>query len=636
MVQPSTSSGFFASVFSATQNAVSQISNSLGSQQTGGRSRSDTSSSAPTHHKASGSTAITDRTDKSSAEEDQRLVDEKKEPAVTTLGSGNLSLTHLGISDSTSDFGNMPSRSSISEEVQRSRASTQNGARASAPSATTDDASVAEAAVSAAYGSKTPSEKSVPVVTDNASTRPRSLSNLPAESTPQRSVTQTTTDTDLASLRRAGSVRSRLSGRRAKHRNGSAAGGAIAAALSASHGALANPSQRRPTGFAVANTKRNREFHKDFKSVPEEDHLIDDFSAALQRDILLQGRFYISEQHVCFASNILGWTTTLVINFDEVVAIEKKSTAMIFSNAIMVQTLHARNVFASFLNRDAAYDLLIRIWRISHPNLKVTENGTSLDESAAEKQDVPPSSDSTGDSDEDSEEDEDEDTEYHEDAASSVGRPPSVTLSEAADTVRIVSKSSPPPATSSSTQVNGNASKTPDPGAPSATAPAQDFPGPATHPITQCGDSDTHYPTLCLDTTIPAPLGKVYSVMFGPESGKVFRKFLVDDQKSQELQMEDDGKGLGENAKTASYSYIKPLSGSIGPKQTKCLVTANLDSYDLEKAVCVTNSTQTPDVPSGNVFVIKTRYCLMWGPGNSTRIIMNCACEWSGKSWLKG
>ncbi|KAL8954350.1 MAG: hypothetical protein Q9183_007175 [Haloplaca sp. 2 TL-2023] len=100
--------------------------------------------------------------------------------------------------------------------------------------------------------------------------------------------------------------------------------------------------------------------------------------------------------------------------------------------------------------------------------------------------------------------------------------------------------------------------------------------------------------------------------------------------------MEDDKKGLTDDKPTRFYSYIKPLYAAIGPKTTKCLSTENLDSLDLEKAVSVTITTQTPDVPSGNVFSVKTRYCLMWAPGNSTRVLINCAVEWTGKSWLKG
>jgi hypothetical protein len=114
------------------------------------------------------------------------------------------------------------------------------------------------------------------------------------------------------------------------------------------------------------------------------------------------------------------------------------------------------------------------------------------------------------------------------------------------------------------------------------------------------------------------------------------RKFLLDECKSLDLALEDDKKGLSNEKKSRQYTYIKPLGGSIGPKQTKCITTEELDFFDLEKAVTVTCSTQTPDVPSGNAFVTKTRYCLTWAAGNATRFQMNCTIEWSAKSWLKG
>ena len=82
------------------------------------------------------------------------------------------------------------------------------------------------------------------------------------------------------------------------------------------------------TGFAVASNKRNADFHELFPSVPEGDYLIDgafrptcihqisnqellpiDYGCALQREILIQGRIYISENHICFHANIFGWIT---------------------------------------------------------------------------------------------------------------------------------------------------------------------------------------------------------------------------------------------------------------------------------------------------------------------------------------
>ena len=83
-------------------------------------------------------------------------------------------------------------------------------------------------------------------------------------------------------------------------------------------------------------------------------------------------------------------------------------------------------------------------------------------------------------------------------------------------------------------------------------------------------------------------------------------------------------------------SYIKPLNGSIGPKQTQCHITDELETCDYDKFVSVLTTTRTPDVPSGSVFSVKTRTCLMWGPRNSSHVLVTSAVEWTGKSWVKG
>lgn len=123
------------------------------------------------------------------------------------------------------------------------------------------------------------------------------------------------------------------------------------------------------TGYAVASSKRNAEFHNIFKDIPEDDYLIEDYGCALQRDILVQGRLYISEHHLCFNANIFGWVTSLVLPFAEVVSIEKRMTAYVIPNAIQVITLHSRYTFASFLSRDTTYDLICNIWKMVHPGI---------------------------------------------------------------------------------------------------------------------------------------------------------------------------------------------------------------------------------------------------------------------------
>ena len=480
----------------------------------------------------------------------------------------------------------------------------------------------------------------------DANSKPRSTyeQSLIGDQTPPRT---DTFEIDTG-IRRSGSVRSRV-GAVARRKRGSSVttGGTIAAAIGATNAALGHHSSQnsapRLTGFAVASKKRNRDFHQLFRSVPEDDYLIEDYSAALQREILLHGRLYVSEGHICFNANIFGWVTTLVISFDEIVSLEKKSTAMVFPNAIVISTLHARNVFASFVSRDSTYDLLVGIWKISHPNLKSSANGISLDDSRGADKTVKveesESSEGSGDEDEGDDDemyDEDEDGEDGSRSLMTAGDGSHIGSDAGDNAPNGTRKPSALPAGTgvvSGVPANGDAKGSA--GSPGA-APASDFPGPPTHAPTSCSDAATHYDKVIKDETIPAPLGKVYSMVFGPKSGAFMTKWLTEDQKVLELQMEDDKKGLSDEIKTRSFSYIKPLNASIGPKQTKCLITETVEAFDLEKAVSITVTTQTPDVPSGNVFSVKTKYCLTWAEGNSTRLLMNCTIEWTGKSWLKG
>jgi hypothetical protein len=53
--------------------------------------------------------------------------------------------------------------------------------------------------------------------------------------------------------------------------------------------------------------EKNKELHRHLKSVPATDYVIEFFPASLQKDILLQGKCYITQNRLCFYSNILGF-----------------------------------------------------------------------------------------------------------------------------------------------------------------------------------------------------------------------------------------------------------------------------------------------------------------------------------------
>jgi hypothetical protein len=640
--------GFFSSVFSAAQNAASTISNSLGAPAKNrsvtqpaeaGKQSTDDTVDGPVGGSSSHPGSDGSRDD-----------EQKKDLAVNTLGSGDLDFSHLDVDAPASGVvttkdGIVITKPDLSAEVRKSTVA----ARRDEMSARLEDLRAARA-VSMAYEKSSERSMTPPgagaddgSVDARFSGAPLSKETSGEQTPPPGSIFEGEAG---GSVRRAGSVRSRLARRR--HRGSSGATGSTIGAIGISAMSVgipgANASVPRLTGFAVASKKRNRDFHQLFRSVPEDDFLIEDYSCALQREIILAGRIYISEGHICFSSNILGWVTTLVISFDEIVAIEKENTAMVFPNAIAIQTLHARHTFRSLLSREATYDLMVNIWKINHPTLKSYVNGVRIDNGLGDKTEKADESDAASDgADEDDEiYDEDEDNEG---VGSFEGAgEESIVGSETAESVKAVIRktsaltpsgfgttSASTPAISSMAEAkNGDKNGT------VGGVAGGDFLGPPTHAPTDLNDPAARYDKVVKDEIIPAPLGKVYNLVFGPASGAFMIKFLLEEQKSMELQFEDDKKGLNNENKTRQYSYIKPLNGSIGPRQTKCICMETLDFFDLEKAVLVTLATQTPDVPSGNVFSVKTKYLFTWAAGNQTRFFMSCTIEWSGKSWLKG
>ncbi|KAL7919682.1 hypothetical protein ACQKWADRAFT_300493 [Trichoderma austrokoningii] len=598
-VQTPSSAGFFSSMFSVAQNAASSISSNIQGGGIGiGGNKSRTNLAAKPPQSSSSSTAPeSDRVEQPPPSEPQSSdVMDKKESAIKTIGTGELSLSQLGIVE--------PPAAAAMATPETSRFPDLNDTRTRSESAPADGQS-----------------RAGDDALDGTTSRPRSL--YEAADGEQQGASQSTTD----GVQRAGSIKSDTQRKR----------GSSTATTNTVAPAAPGGTAPKLTGFAIASKKRNRDFHTLFKSVPDDDYLIEDYSCALQREILAHGRLYVSEGHLCFSSNILGWTTTLVMSFDEIVSVEKRSTALVFKNGLMISTLHAKHIFASFTSRDATYDLIVNIWKLGHPTLTSTLNGVRLEGTGGDKTEkldvesgnLEPETPAGSDSEEGSDDDDDFYDEEESDHA------PEVQVADAGggggaggDAAKANRKTSGAPAPSTAVIDAAADGQSPAAGAGS-------FPGPAAHAPTDCGDGETHYDKFLADETIPAPLGKVFSMLFGEASAEWMGKWITENQKCFDLQMEDK-KGMGPDSRTRGFTYIKPLYAPIGPRQTKCIVTETLDNIDYEKAVNVSVVTQNPDVPNGNIFRVKTKYCLSWGEGNATRVQVNCTTEWSGKSWLKG
>ncbi|KAB1254900.1 Protein Aster-B [Camelus dromedarius] len=151
-------------------------------------------------------------------------------------------------------------------------------------------------------------------------------------------------------------------------------------------------SEEVPAVLSPTYKQRNEDFRKLFKQLPDSERLIVDYSCALQRDILLQGRLYLSENWICFYSNIFRWETLLTVRLKDICSMTKEKTARLIPNAIQVCTdsekvcgalglrplsgknqetlghflpssLSIQHFFTSFGARDRTYMMMFRLWQ---------------------------------------------------------------------------------------------------------------------------------------------------------------------------------------------------------------------------------------------------------------------------------
>ncbi|XP_051783116.1 protein Aster-C [Erpetoichthys calabaricus] len=122
--------------------------------------------------------------------------------------------------------------------------------------------------------------------------------------------------------------------------------------------------EEQPFEVSIGTYKqRNDEFKKLFRLIPECEKLIVDYACALQRDILMQGRLYLSENWLCFHSNFLLWETTLTVALSDVISMTREKTARLIPNAIQIVTSNEKYFFTSFAARERSYLNIFRMWQ---------------------------------------------------------------------------------------------------------------------------------------------------------------------------------------------------------------------------------------------------------------------------------
>ncbi|KAG0216243.1 hypothetical protein BGX28_004608 [Mortierella sp. GBA30] len=452
--------------------------------------------------------------------------------------------------------------------------------------------------------------------------------------------------------------------------------------------------------FVYANEKRFSDFHALFRSVPDDEKLIEDYGCALQKEILVQGRLYISEHHVCFNANIFGWVTNLVIAFSEITAIEKRLTAFVIPNAIsIITTTNTKgHFFASFLSRDAAHDLLMAAWRKSFPcaanasainnNVYFRQNRSNLtlnddDDDADSFISARAASDSrrnrhrrsssssqnwTAD---EADWDETEDMDGRSTTSSrrrgnkktAVKKiPKAPNGAEGNRTGRGRSASELPPRAASfdysgPESVGSNVSNDADTSPPVAASKPRDgteslptsLSGQRNSPRSINGDakaSSDRSPTICKCSKDGRHYANTFLTETYPGSMESTWKLLFDSEFNKNFLTNEAMKGADvqeepwqkatDGTSTKITKYTKWLGMPIGPKTTKAILTDVCENKDFEDYVTTVTTTSTPDVPSGGSFTTKCRTCITWAGPNRVQVVVTGAVEFTKSSWIKG
>ncbi|XP_022100057.1 GRAM domain-containing protein 1B-like isoform X2 [Acanthaster planci] len=126
-----------------------------------------------------------------------------------------------------------------------------------------------------------------------------------------------------------------------------------------------NSSKKSPwyTVLSASYKSKSEEFRKYFKNIHNSEKLIADYSCALQKDILVQGRMYVTENWLCFYANIFKWETLLTIRLKDITAITKERTMRLIPNAVQIATESEKHFFTSFISRDRTFLLLFKVWQ---------------------------------------------------------------------------------------------------------------------------------------------------------------------------------------------------------------------------------------------------------------------------------
>lgn len=367
------------------------------------------------------------------------------------------------------------------------------------------------------------------------------------------------------------------------------------------------------TPYHYASEQRNKDFHETFKSVPKDDRLLDDFNCGLNRELLYQGKLYITETHLCFNSNVLGWIAKVLIAFEDVTFMEKTSAAGLFPSAISIETKMGKTLFNGFISRDAAFGLMKEVWsRTLLQKDMASENINTKAEKSGNGKEIDDAINSIDEENNDKDAN-DNDTNENDDENISTN-----------ETTPNSTSSSPDKEKEKAYKLRADSS--------------YQYDGPIYHhstsfPAEPMANNEFVLKELPFDC---AP-GILFEIMFNSEQNEFLLDFLRGQEGSKITTIPNftsiDGSSM---TLKREYSYEKALHFPAGPKSTTCYVAEVIKRKDPDTYYEVISSIRTPNVPSGGSFSTKTRYLIRWNDEITCLLRVSFWVEWTGSSWIKG
>nr|KAJ3420281.1 SNF1-interacting protein [Polyrhizophydium stewartii] len=308
------------------------------------------------------------------------------------------------------------------------------------------------------------------------------------------------------------------------------------------------------------------------------------------RDIVIQGRMYITPHRVCFYANIFGFVTLLSIRFKEVTSIVKKNGSL--HGNIQIATAEATHIFKMYGKPDRVHTPLTRAWNnaqsatpvsaqeLHNQSVAVAKGGTDKDGISVARR-----SGEEGDG-----------------------------VGEAASNTALGDSSS------------GGAGKTGEYKPPdSVTLPTAEV---------QCGCKE-HLEKKEVDVVLNAPAKKIFDLLFGDKSARVWEQ--LDKRRGGSKRQEGVWNEFAEPSREISYTLamnnpmVKVKEADVKEAQTLIKKTEwiSFSMYIVEA------KTSTPQLPFGDCFNPMMRYCITWVTEDTCRLALSIGINFCKSTMMK-